>query len=54
MKVIIPISGGVVCFIISYFAFHNDEDAVGWLFFLGGLLIVVLGIVFGSKSKKSL
>lgn len=51
MKVVLPIGGSAVCFVISYIAFHNDETGTGWLFLLAGLLVVVLGLAFGSKSE---
>jgi 1,4-dihydroxy-2-naphthoate octaprenyltransferase len=51
MKVVLPISGSVICFIISYIAFHNHEAGVGWLFLGVGLLIVLIGIAFGNKSE---
>jgi len=43
---------GAVCFVISYFAFHNDEAGLGWLFFLGGLAVVVLVLVLPSNKQE--
>jgi VIT1/CCC1 family predicted Fe2+/Mn2+ transporter len=43
---------GAVCFIISYVAFHDGEAGLGWLFFLGGLAVVVLGLILSSDKQE--
>lgn len=50
MSIVLPLGSSAVCFIISAIAFYNDCLGLGVIFLLVGLLIVVLGLVFGRKS----
>jgi hypothetical protein len=51
MKVYVTIGGSVACFAISYIAFTSHQTALGWLFLLVGIAIVVFGIASGNKSE---
>jgi len=52
MTFTIPLGAAAVCFIISYFAFHNGEGNLGWLFAAFGLAVVVIGLLFARGSRK--
>jgi hypothetical protein len=52
MNVTIPLGVGAVCFILSYWAFHSYETGLGFLFAIFGFTIVLLGLVFSSKSRR--
>ena len=52
MSFTIPLGAAAVCFIISYFAFHGEENDLGWLFLAVGLAVVVIGLLLAKGSHK--
>jgi len=47
-QVVIPLGGGVVCFILAWVSFsHYQDSQTGGLFVGLGLLVFVLGLVLG-------